>query len=136
MKYIEWPKEYNSGEITINILGDNQAIYDELTKMSRVKKISNQSFSVYKIDSPGNVGNPHILYIPEDSTDQLSQALENLDGKSTLIITEAPGLARKGAAINFIVQGNRQKYELNKSNLESRDLKVASVLEQLAVLVN
>jgi len=135
-KYIEWPEEYNSGEFTIGILGSNEALYDELTKMSKVKKVSNQSFSIKSIDNPESMGNPHILYIPEDSTGKLSEALESLKGKSTLVITEKPGLAQRGAGINFVVQGNRQKFELNKSNIESRDLKVANVLEQLAVLVN
>lgn len=111
-------------------------MFNELTKMSKVKKVSNQSFSIKNIENPGTMGNPHILFIPEGGTDQLSKALASLKGKSTLVITEKPGLARQGAGINFIVQGNRQKFELNKSNIESRDLKVANVLEQLAVLVN
>lgn len=135
-KYIEWPKDYKSGEFTIGILGDYEALYNELTALSKQYKASDQPFSIKYIDDPSNLSNPHILYIPDDSTEQLSEALESLKGKSTLVITEKPGLASKGAGINFIVQGNRQKFELNKSNIESRDLKVANVLEQLAVLVN
>lgn len=104
--------------------------------MSKVKKVSNQSFSIKNIEDPNSLGNPHILYIPEDSTELLNKALSSLSGKSTLVITERPGLAQQGAAINFIVVGSRQKFELNKANIEQRHLKVASVLEQLAVLVN
>lgn len=135
-KYIEWPENYKSGEFTIGILGDSQALFNELDKMSKVKKVNNQSFSIKSIEEVSNLGNPHILYIPEDSTDQLNKALSQLKGKSTLVITEKPGLAKQGAAINFIVVGNRQKFELNKNTIETRNLKVASVLEQLAVLVN
>lgn len=135
-KYIEWPEEYKTGEFTIGILGENEALFQELDKMSKVKKVSNQSFSIKNIEDAGSMGSPHILYIPEDSTDQLNKALSSLKGKSTLVITEKPGLAQQGAAINFVVVGNRQKFELNKANAEERNLKVASVLENLAVLVN
>lgn len=135
-KYIEWPEEYKTGEFTIGILGENEALFQELDKMSKVKKVSNQTFSIKNIEDPNSLGNPHILYIPEDSTDQLNKALTSLKGKSTLVITEKPGLAQQGAAINFIVVGSRQKFELNKANIEQRNLKVASVLERLAVLVN
>ena len=135
-KYIEWPEEYKSGEFTIGILGKYEALFNELTKLSKQYKMSDQSFAIKNIDSPSKLNDPHILFIPDDSTDQLSEALEVLKGTSTLVITETAGLANKGAGINFIVQGNRQKFELNKSNVESRDLKVASTLEQLAVLVN
>lgn len=135
-KYIEWPEDYKSGEFTIGILGENEALFQELDQMSKVKKVNNQTFSIQNIEDPASLGNPHILYIPEDSTEELNQALSKLKGKSTLVITEKPGLAKQGAAINFIIVGNRQKFELNKANIEQRNLKVASVLENLAVPVN
>lgn len=135
-KYIEWPEEYKTGEFTIGILGQNEALFQELDKMSKVKKVSNQSFSIKNFEDPNNLGNPHILYIPEDSSEELNKALTNLKGKSTLVITDKPGLAKQGAAINFVVVGSRQKFELNKANIEQRNLKVASVLEQLAEPLN
>jgi hypothetical protein len=135
-KYIEWPSEYKSGEFTIGILGENAALYSELDKMSKAKKISNQSFSIRTFDSANTLDNPHILYIPESSTDKLAAVISKLSGKSTLIVTEQPGLAKKGAAINFVVVGSRQQFELNKANITSRNLKVASTLEQLGIAVN
>ena len=135
-KYIEWPSNYRSGQFTIGILGDNEALYLELEKMSKVKKVANQSFSIERYESISEVEGPHILYIPMDSSSELNQAVTKLKNKSTLIVTEKPGLALKGSSINFIIEGNRQKFELNKSTTESHNLKVASTLENLAVLVN
>ena len=135
-KYIEWPSDYNGGDFIIAILGENKALFEELNKMSQVKKIANQSFSIVKYNSVSEVKVPHILYIPSENTKELAKAVEKLRGKSTLIVTEKPGMAKKGAGINFVVVGNRQKFELNKSNVERQNLKVASTLENLAVLVN
>ena len=135
-KYIEWPSDYQTGEFTIGILGENEALYSELDNMSKVKKVANRSFSIRSFSKSNELDNPHILYIPKDNSSAISSALAKLKGKSTLIVTEAPGLAQEGAAINFIIVGNRQKFELNKSNVEKHNLKVASTLENLAVLVN
>lgn|GEM_PF-114805 len=135
-RYIEWPSDYQAGEFTIGILGENDALQQELTKMSKVKKVSNQSFSIRTYGSLTEVSNPHILYIPGENTSELNNVVTKLNGKSTLIVTEKPGMARQGSAINFVVDGNRQKFELNKSNVERHNLKVASALEKLAVLVN
>ena len=135
-KYIEWPSNSTSGEFTIGILGSNEALYSELDKMSKVKKVANQTFSIKKFSSISEVNAPHILYIPADSTEELSKAVSLLKGKSTLIVTEKAGMAQKGAAINFVIVGSRQKFELNKANVEKHNLKVASTLEKLAVLVN
>lgn len=135
-KYIEWPSDYQDGEFTIGILGENEALYKELDNMSKVKKVANRSFSIKKIASVNDIGKPHILYIPANSKISLATAVLQVKNKSTLIVTEKPGLAKLGSAINFIIVGNRQKFELNKSNAERHNLKVASVLEKLAVLVN
>jgi len=135
-KYIEWPEASKSGEFTIGILGENETLYKELEKMSKVKKVANQTFSIKNYESISDLNVPHILYIPADSTEILSKAVERLKGKSTLIVTEKPGMAKKGSTINFVIVGSRQKFELNKANAKKHNLKVASTLEKLAVLVN
>ena len=45
-------------------------------------------------------------------------------------------MALQGSAINFVIVGSHQKFELNKANVSKHNLKVASILENLAVLVN
>ena len=61
--------------------------------------------------------------------------VDKIKNKSTLIITDRAGLATKGAGINFVIQENKQKIELNKSNIEKYKLKVASSLVELAIQV-
>jgi hypothetical protein len=41
----------------------------------------------------------------------------------------------KGSGINFVVKNNRQKFELNKNNVEKYKLKISSNLEALAFSV-
>ena len=135
-KYIEWPSDYQSGEFIIGILGDNDALFKELDNMSKVKKVASRSFSIKKITSTSDLDKPHIIYIPKNSKVTLATAALQVKNKSTLLVTEEPGLAKRGAAINFIIVGNRQKFELNKTNVESHNLKVAPTLEKLAILVN
>ena len=135
-KYVEWPSGALDGEFTIGILGKNPALFKELDNMSKVKKVANRSFTINSFSTSKELKNPHILYIPEDNSGSLSSAISKLKGKNTLIVTESPGLARQGSAINFIIVGSRQKFELNKNTVSKYNLKVASVLEKLAVLVN
>ncbi len=135
-KYIEWPSSHQQGEFKIGILGENPPLYSELDKMSKVKKVANRSFSITSFKDLEEINVPHILYIPGDNTDLLKEAVKKLKGKSTLIVTEKPGTAQQGSVINFIVVGNRQKFELNKANAHNHNLKVATALENLAVLVN
>lgn len=135
-KYIEWPTDYQTGDFTIAILGENEALFKELGNMSKVKKVANRPFTIKKISSPSEIGNSHIVYIPNENIASLPKALTGSKGKSTLIVTETPGYAKKGATINFTILGGRQKFELNKSTALQNNLKVSSTLENIAVLVN
>lgn len=135
-KYIEWPSDYQSGEFTIGIFGENPALFKELDNMSKVKKVANRSFKIENVESLDDLNNQHILYIPKESNASVSAVVSKLKGKSTLLVTEAPGLAKQGADINFIIVGSRQKFELNKTTVSNHNLKVSSTLEKLSVLVN
>jgi hypothetical protein len=70
-----------------------------------------------------------------ENSAMLPDVLKKMKGKSTLIVTEKLGLAKQGSAINFIIENNKQRFELNKSNIEKYNLKVSSTLEALAIKV-
>ncbi|MBX2958896.1 MAG: YfiR family protein [Flavobacteriales bacterium] len=133
-KYIEWPAPYKEGDFTIGVIGET-SLYSELIKMTETKKVANQTLDVKKYNSLAEVSKCHILYVCKDKSDQLSEIVKKIKNNSTLIVTEENGLADKGAGINFIIKENRQKFELNKGNVEKYKLKVSSNLEALAFTV-
>ncbi|HET6227185.1 MAG TPA: YfiR family protein [Bacteroidia bacterium] len=133
-KYIEWPESYKQGNFVIGIIGNNNELVNELNKMATVKTVGNQHLEIKNISPTSDIG-CHIIYILSDNSTQLTEVIENNKNKSTLIITDKAGLAAKGAGINFVVQENKQKIELNKSNIERYKLKVASSLVELAIQV-
>ena len=52
-----------------------------------------------------------------------------------LIVTEEEGLAKKGSCINIVIDDERLKLEINKDNIEKRNLKVASEFLGLGTIV-
>ena len=133
--YIEWPKEYRDEPFVIGILGDSPLI-KELQSMSSTKKVFNQSIQVRKFEDLASVSRCHILYVPVDTKDPITGVLGSVKNYSTLVVTDKPGLAQQGSAINFVVLQNRVKFELNESNAVKYNLKVSNSLEALAILVN
>ena len=135
-KYIDWPEKYKSGNFTIAILGSNSYLLSELQKMQTVKKAGTQNFEIRSLSSLDNSSQFHMLFVSPDYQTSLSDISSKLKGKSTLLITDKPGMAKQGAAINFVIQSSKQKFELSKSNAEKYKLKVSSSLAQLAILVD
>lgn len=133
-KLIEWPVQYREGSFVVGVVGDSP-LYSELLKMSKTKKVANQSLLIKKFRTSSEITKCHILYVSREKSDALSSVVKKVKSNSTLIITEDQGLVDKGAGINFIVKNNRQKFELNKKNVEKYKLKVSSNLEALAYTV-
>lgn len=135
-KYIEWPETYKDGNFVIGFLGSSSALLNELSKMSETKKVGSQSIQIKNITSIDNGDKFNIIYILTDNSTQLSEVLNKVKGKSTLIVTDKPGLAKQGSGINFVIVENKQKIELNKTNIEKYKLKIASTLVNMALPVN
>jgi hypothetical protein len=132
-KYIEWPEGYKQGNFVIGVIGNNAALINELNKMATSKTVGSQKL---EIKNAGVMdGTCHIIYLLSDNSAQLNEVIEKNKSKCTLIITDKAGLAAKGAGINFVIQENKQKIELNRSNIERYKLKVASSLVELAIQV-
>lgn len=134
-RYIEWPAEYKKGNFVITVFGSNTGILTELQNMAKVKKVGEQAIEVRNTTSLDGLAKSHILYIAPDVTISLGDVVSKLKGKSTLLVTEKSGYAKQGAAINFVVMENKQKFELNKTNAEKYSLKVSAALENLAIPV-
>ena len=134
-KYIEWPQDYKEGNFVVGVLGSNAALLNELTKMASSKTVGSQKIEIQTVSSVADAPKCNIIYILSDNSSQLSDISGKLKGKSTLIVTDKPGMAKQGSAINFVILENKQKIELNKANIDKYKLKVASTLVEMAIQV-
>jgi hypothetical protein len=134
-KYIQWPAAQQSGDFVIGVLGNSTSVIDELTKVTANKTVGTQKIVVKKFKSAAEAGDCHILFIPSSGSHNFDDVQSKLKGKPTLVITEKTGLAQKGSGINFIMQDNKWKFELNEAATQSAGLKVSRELSQLAISV-
>lgn len=131
-KYIDWPDNYKEGNFVIGVLGTTP-FYNELTSLLSTKTVGNQRFELKSFTGVNSInGTCHLLFIPSEYSSLLPEALKKVKHSCTLIITEKSGLIRQGSAINFIVENNKQRFELNKENIQKYKLKVSSSLMALA----
>ena len=135
-KYIDWPDKYKEGNFVIGVLGTS-SFYNDLTTLLNTKTVGSQRFEIKSYSNAESItGIVHILFVPAENSAMLPDIIKKMKGKSTLIVTEKAGLAKQGAAINFVVDNNKQRFELNKTNIEKYNLKVSSTLMALAIQVD
>lgn len=135
-KYIDWPDKYKEGNFVIGVLGTTP-FYNDLASLLSTKTVGAQKFEIKSFTSVESMnGLCHIIFIPAGNSSMLADVTKKMKGKSTLIVTEKSGLAKQGAAINFVVENNKQRFEMNKANIEKYNLKVSSTLMALAIPVD
>jgi hypothetical protein len=133
-KYIDWPPAKKSGEFIIGVFGDSP-LYEELQKSLANKSVGNQKIVIKKITSVEAI-DCHILFVSEEMSKNMKKIVTQTTSKSVLLVSEKEGLAKKGGCINFIIVSDRLKLEINKTNIEQRNLSIASELLKLGKVVN
>jgi len=133
-KYVKWPDHMNSGKFIIGVIGSS-AMQNELKTMAATKNVNGLPIEVRQFNSTAEVKDCHILYVASTESGKIEQIVSQTSGKSVLIVTDKPGLAEKGASINFVEVEGKIKFELSQHNAEKQGLKVAGALTSLAILV-
>jgi hypothetical protein len=135
-KYLEWPKEVGgSKNFNIGIIGDTR-LYAELKTLTVNKSVGSQKIFVKNISGDGPFTNYHMLFLSQGESVNLKKIELMVRNQPVILITENTGLAKKGSSINFVTVGDRLKLEINKRNILSKDIKIASELLQLATIVD
>lgn len=134
-KYVEWPENRRTGDFVIGIIGDTP-LYSELSTLTSNKSVGNQKIVIKKISDNSGFYNCSILFISAEESRNLKRIALQTNEMPVLIITEDNGLAKKGSCINFIITDDHLKLEINKNNILSRNLNIASELLKLATIVN
>lgn len=134
-RYFEWPESMKSGNFVIQVIGTNNNLNQELSKLAATKQVGNQKLEIKASPIIDKESKPHIVFLLPESSGSLPEILAKLKGKNTLIITEKAGMAKAGASINFVVDDNKIKFEYNKTNAAKAGLKSNDEIKNLAVAV-
>ena len=76
-----------------------------------------------------------MLFVSSSEALHLSQIKESLKGKCVLTIGETEGFAQTGGVINFTLEENKVRFEINVDAAERSHLKISSKLLALAKVV-
>jgi len=132
-KYISWPAGNNQGDFLIGIYG-NPEVSKELKIIAAKRKVGIRNIKVLDFSSIGNLQNCHIVYVAANKISDLSKIISNYNQKATIVVTNTSGAIQKGAGINFLMVGGKQKFEIRKANIEKNGLKVNSQLINLGIV--
>jgi len=132
-KYVNWPGK--SGIFVITVLGKS-AISAEIMSIASKKMVGNSPIEVKVVNTPEEITESHIVYIPTSKTIALAAIKQKSADYHYLVITEKPDACKSGSCINFTSKDGKLGFEISKVNMESYGLEVSSDLVKLGTVVN
>ena len=136
--YVEWPPSAFQGithPFVIGILGSSP-VQRTLHEIAAAKRINGRRIVVEHYASAGGIKHCQILFIARDVSPQDRKlAIERLRDQYVLIVGESNGFAGGGAIVNFFVENNRIRFEINLDAARRHKLTISSKLLALAKIV-
>jgi len=131
-RLIEWPSAYKTGDFVVGVYGGGN-IATELSSTLTGKKVSQQNVKFVSYNDVSEISRCHILVVPFEKSENIDEIIDKLGNQGTLIVTERTGMLEKGSVINFIIDGNSLKFELNSAVASKRGLNISTSLHNMAV---
>jgi len=133
--FVQWPQrafDDRTSPFVIGVLGENP-FHDDLPKTVQNKKVDDHPLLVREIQHLTEATNCHLLFISAFEKKRLPEILASLKGTSVLTVSEVEGFTEEGGMINFVPQGTKVRFQINKDAAEAAGLKISSKLMNLAV---
>jgi hypothetical protein len=135
LKFIEWPEgSFSDGTINLCILGDDPfgtVINPVEGDFKKDKKIV-----IKRYNKPTGIEGCHVLFICRSEKRHLSEILNSIKGMKVLTISDTEGFAKQGVVINFYIEEDKVRFEINKDAADKAGLKISSRLLNLARIIH
>ncbi|MFO7829276.1 MAG: YfiR family protein [Bacteroidales bacterium] len=129
-KFFDWPQSEKTGDFIMGVLGDRN-LSSELEKATAGKKNVTQPIVVKYFRNINEVEKCHVIFVDALKSNDISN-VHSKTGLHCLIITDSGSGIDKGAAIQFITQGDRLKYDFKSENALKHGLKFHSKVKEMA----
>jgi len=105
----------------------DEAFRDQVVQGRKVQIVRGQTLEA--------LGRCHILFLPQSEQGRWKDLVRELHGSPTLTVADGPPLARQGGIINFVIEAQRVRFEINPIAAEQCGLRISSKLLTLAKVV-
>jgi hypothetical protein len=136
-KFVEWPPEAFADPgvpIVLGIVGDS-SVAELLIETAAGKIVNGRAVIVQRFKEGQDPRTCHILFVGSSQERHVPQILERVKGSPILTVSETSGFAQFGGMINFTVEGNKVRLEINLDATARARLKISAKVIAVARLV-
>jgi hypothetical protein len=134
-QFVDWPAsafpEANS-PLIIGVLGKNP-FGNSLQQIVDGKVLNNHPLTVREFHSVEELTNVcHILFISQSEKSRLPEIFSAVSKMSTLTVGEVSHFTENGGMVNFVLEDDKIRFQINEINVDNAGLKMSFKLLSLA----
>jgi hypothetical protein len=137
IKFINWPEgafEKETSPIVIGVIGDEK-VCDALKSSLQGRTINRRDLLPLRITWPDEIHGYHILFVCSSESKVAPAVVKSLENESILTVGETEGFGRQGGMINFYLEKNKVRFEINLNATDKAHIKISSQLLSLARII-
>jgi hypothetical protein len=137
-RFVEWPAAapHRQSEATVDICVLGQDPFGtRLDAMMADATVRGRKLATRRLASATAVAGCHVLFVSASERQQVPQILATLARADVLTVSDMPEFVRLGGMLQFVVQGNRVRFDVNLPACEAAGLRVSSDLLRVASTV-
>jgi hypothetical protein len=137
-KFVDWPTDISESKatpFTICVLGKNP-FGAALNTTIAGETVGGHNVAVKEIASPQEAAGCRMLYISSSEERRLSAVVSGLGTLPILTVSEIPQFSEHGGMIEFVMEGNRVRFEANPAAAAAAGLSLSSSLLRVATKVH
>lgn len=134
-KFVHWPDSAQKNpSFDICILGEDP-FGGTLDKLIVNDDMDGKPIRKRIIGRPSEAAGCAIVYVSDSEAGNLHRILAHFAGSGTLLVSSLPDFARHGGMVQFVLQGDRVRFEVNLKAAAQSHLVLSSELLKVAVSV-
>lgn len=137
-KLMEWPDPVfpqPNSPIVIGVLGNTDPFQGTLDDVLKGKQVNGHPFVVRHLKSRDDIKGCNILFVTSSEATHVDELLHQVRGLPILTIGDTPGFAERGGIINFVVEDNKVRFDIDVQAAKQADINISSRLLALARIV-
>ncbi len=134
--FVQWPTGAltDTTTLTIGILGNDP--FGNAFAPFEKRKIKGHSLRIVRSTRLQELPICQVLFISTSEEKHFEQIFQHLKERPVLTVSETPGFAQLGGMINFVLQDNKVRFEINLVRTREANLKLSSKLLKLALVID
>ena len=136
-KFVEWPADRFAdpeAPIVIGVFSDG-ALRQQLETIVKERKINGRAVVIRQVSSAEEIKSAHLLFVRAEDDQKFAALGQAVRGSPVLTAGESPAFASAGGMFNFVLAGDRVRFEINMAAAERAQLKVSAQLQKLAMAI-